>query len=108
MDLVDGNIAMIRSEEVLEAAISADPLALDLIKEVSFYMGWGIANLVNIINPDIVLIGTIAVVAGDLLLEPIRRTVLEMSMQSPGEIVKIMPAQLGQQIGDLAAISLVV
>ena len=108
LDLVDGNIAMIRSEEVLEAAKSADPLALDLIKEVSFYMGWGIANLVNIVNPDIVLVGTIAVAAGDLLLEPIRRTVLEMSMQRPGGIVKIMPAQLGQQIGDLAAISLVV
>ena len=108
LDLVDGNIAMIRSEEVLEAAKSADPLALDLIKEVSFYMGWGIANLVNIVNPDIVLVGTIAVAAGDLLLEPIRRTVLEMSMQRPGGIVKIMPAQLGQHIGDLAAISLVV
>ena len=108
LDLVDGNIAMIRSEEVLEAAKSADPLALDLIKEVSFYMGWGIANLVNIVNPDIVLVGTIAVAAGDLLLEPIRRTVLDMSMQRPGGIVKIMPAQLGQQIGDLAAISLVV
>ena len=60
------------------------------------------------INPEIVLIGTIAVAAGDLLLDPIRRTVLEMSMQRPGGIVKIMPAQLGQQIGDLAAISLVV
>ena len=108
LDLVDGNIAMIRSEEVLEAAKSADPLALDLIKEVSFYMGWGIANLVNIVNPDIVLVGTIAVAAGDLLLEPIRRTVLDMSMQRPGGIVKIMPAQLGQHIGDLAAISLVV
>ena len=108
LDLVDGNIAMIRSEEVLEAAKSAAPLALDLIKEVSFYMGWGIANLVNIVNPDIVLVGTIAVAAGDLLLEPIRRTVLDMSMQRPGGIVKIMPAQLGQQIGDLAAISLVV
>jgi len=103
-----GNIEAIRSEEVLEAAKSADPLALDLVKEISFYMGWGIANLVNIINPEIVLIGTIAVAAGDLLLDPIRRTVLEMSMQRPGGIVKIMPAQLGQQIGDLAAISLVV
>ena len=108
LDLVDGNIEAIRSEEVLEAAKSADPLALDLVKEISFYMGWGIANLVNIINPEIVLIGTIAVAAGDLLLDPIRRTVLEMSMQRPGGIVKIMPAQLGQQIGDLAAISLVV
>ena len=108
LDLVDDNIEAIRSEEVLEAAKSADPLALDLIHEISFYMGWGIANLVNIINPDIVLIGTIAVAAGDLLLDPIRRTVLEMSMQRSGEIVKIMPAQLGQQIGDLAAISLVV
>ena len=106
--LADGQIDRVRSEHVLQAARDSDALAIALVEETAYYMGWGIANLVNILNPQIVLLGTIAVAAGDLLLDPIRRTVTEMAMQRPLEIVKIMPAELGDSIGDLAAISLVI
>ena len=78
------------------------------MEQTAFYMGWGIANLVNILNPEIVLIGTIAIAAGDLLLDPIRQTVADMAMARPAEAVKIMPAELGDSVGDLAAIALVV
>ena len=83
-------------------------MALKLVEETAYYMGWGIANLVNILNPDIVLLGTIAIAAGDLLLEPIRKTVSDLAMARPAEAVEIMPAQLGESLGDLAAIALVV
>ena len=106
--LADGQIDSVRSEHVLQAARDGDALAIALVEETAYYMGWGIANLVNILNPEIVLLGTIAVAAGDLLLDPIRRTVTEIAMQRPLEIVKIMPAELGDAIGDLAAISLVI
>ena len=105
--LADGQIDRVRSEHVLQAARDGDALGMALVEETAYYMGWGIANLVNILNPEIVLLGTIAVAAGDLLLDPIRRTVTEMAMQRPLEAVKIMPAELGDSIGDLAAISLV-
>ena len=107
LKLADGEIAQVKSEHVLEAARTGDSLAMSLMEETGYYMGWGIANLVNILNPEIVLIGTIAVAAGDLLLDPIRRTVADMAMQRPAEAVKIMPADLGDAVGDLAAISLV-
>ena len=106
--LADGQIDRVRSEHVLQAARDGDALAIALVEKTAYYMGWGIANLVNILNPQIVLLGTIAVAAGDLLLDPIRRTVTEMAMQRPREAVKIMPAELGDSIGDLAAISLVI
>ena len=106
--LANGQIDSVRSEHVLQAARDGDALAIALVEETAYYMGWGIANLVNILNPQIVLLGTIAVAAGDLLLDPIRRTVAEMAMQRPLESVKIMPAELGDSIGDLAAISLVI
>ena len=106
--LVEGHLNHVRSEHVLQAAREGDALAMALVEETAYYMGWGIANLVNILNPQIVLLGTIAVAAGDLLLDPIRRTVTEMAMQRPLEAVKIMPAELGDSIGDLAAISLVI
>ena len=106
--LADGQIDRVRSEHVLQAAREGDALAIALVEKTAYYMGWGIANLVNILNPQIVLLGTIAVAAGDLLMNPIRRTVTEMAMQRPLESVKIMPAELGDSIGDLAAISLVI
>lgn len=106
--LADGEIDRVRSEHVLQAARVGDALGMALVEETAYYMGWGIANLVNILNPQIVLLGTIAVAAGDMLLDPIRRTVTEMAMQRPLEAVKIMPAELGDSIGDLAAISLVI
>ena len=108
LKLAGGQINRVRSEHVLQAARNGDALAVALIEETAYYMGWGIANLVNILNPEIVLLGTIAVAAGDLLLNPIRRTVSEMAMQRPSEMAKIMPAELGDSIGDLAAISLVI
>ena len=106
--LADGHIETVKSEHVLGAARQGDALALKLIDETAYYMGWGIANLVNILNPDIVLLGTIAIAAGDLLLQPIRKTVSDFAMARPAEAVKIMPAQLGESLGDLATIALVV
>jgi len=69
---------------------------------------WSIEKLVKRLNPDIVLLGTIAVAAGDLLLDPIRETVSQFAMTRPAEVVNIAPAQLGDALGDLAAVALVV
>ncbi len=106
--LAGGRVEDVRSEHVLVAARQGDVLGLQLVEETGYYMGWGIANLVNILNPDIVLLGTIAIAAGDLLLNPIRKTVSDFAMTRPAEVVKIAPAQLGEALGDLAAIALVV
>ena len=108
LNLANNSIENVKSEHVLQAARTGDVLALQLVDETAYYMGWGIANLVNILNPDIVLLGTIAIAAGDLLLNPIRKTVSELAMTRPAEVVKIAPAQLGDALGDLAAIALVV
>ena len=107
LNLAGGHIEDVKSEHVLAAARTGDALALQLINETAYYMGWGIANLVNILNPDVVLLGTIAIAAGDLLLNPIRKTVSGFAMRRPAEAVKIAPAQLGEALGDLAAIALV-
>ena len=108
LNLANNRIENVKSEHVLQAARTGDILALQLVEETAYYMGWGIANLVNILNPDIVLLGTIAIAAGELLLDPIRKTVSEFAMPRTAEAVKIAPAQLGDALGDLAAIALVV
>ncbi|RKU31412.1 transcriptional regulator [Candidatus Poribacteria bacterium] len=108
LSIANDDINSIKSEHVLEAARHGDKIALKLIDVTAYYMGWGIANLVNIINPDIVLLGTIAIAAGDLLIDPICKTVEDLAMTRPAEIVTIKPAELGEKLGDMAAISLVV
>ncbi|MCY3553165.1 MAG: ROK family protein [Candidatus Poribacteria bacterium] len=108
LSLTNGRIENVKSEHVLEAARAGDTLALELVSETAYYMGWGIANLVNVLNPDIVLLGTIAIAAGDLLLDPIRETVSKFAMARPAAAVEIKPAQLGDTLGDLAAVALVV
>ena len=108
LTLANGRIEEVKSEHVLAAARTGDALALELVQETAYYMGWGIANLVNILNPDIVLLGTIAVAAGDLLLDPIRETVSKFAMTRPAEAVTIAPAELGDALGDLAAVALVI
>jgi len=108
LTLAGGCIERVKSEHVLEAARQGDAVALKLVDETAYYMGWGIANLVNILNPDIVLLGTIAIAAGDLLLKPIRETVAALAMARPADAVQIMPAQLGETLGDIAAVALVV
>ena len=108
LTLANGHIEGIKSEHVLAAARTGDALAVELVEETAYYMGWGIANVVNILNPDIVLLGTIAVAAGDLLLDPIRETVSKLAMARPAAAVQIAPAQLGDALGDLAAVALVV
>ena len=108
LNLANGCSEAVKSEHVLEAARRNDVLALQLVEETAYYMGWGIANVVNILNPDIVLLGTIAIAAGDLLLNPIRKTFSEFAMTRPAEAVKIAPAALGEALSDLAAVALVV
>lgn len=108
LELADGEIDSVKSEFVVQAARNGDELALKLMDETAYYMGWGIANLVNIINPEIVVIGTIAIASGDLLLEPIRKYTNEFAMERPAEIVSIVPAQLGDYVGDMAAVALVI
>lgn len=108
LSFVDGCIESIKSEHVLEAARKDDKFACNLIDVTAYYMGWGIANAVNILNPNIVLLGTIAIAAGDILLEPIRKTVADLAMSRSAEVVKIMSAELGESLGDLAAVALVV
>lgn len=108
LELADNKIDNVKSELVVQAARNDDRLALKLIDETAYYMGWGIANIINIINPEIVVLGTIAVASGALLLEPIRKYAAKLAMKRPAEIVKIMPAQLGELVGDKAAIALVI
>lgn len=104
--LAGGRSADITAVHVVQAAKEGDPFAVQVLEEAGTYMGIGIANLIQIINPERVIIGTIAVHAGDLVLNPIRAAVAEYAWERSRKVCEIVPAALGDRAQDLAAIAL--
>lgn len=89
---------------ITELARGGDTTALEVLGEVGRRLGEGIAGLVNVLDPEIVVIGGGVVEAGDLLLEPTRRHFLasiEASEFRPD--VPIVPAALGPDAGAIGA-----
>ena len=70
--LAGGKPADITAAHVVEAAKEGDAFARQILEEAGTYMGVGIANVIQMLNPERIALGTIAVHAGDLILKPIR------------------------------------
>jgi glucokinase len=102
-----GRVKDITARHVIEAAKEGDTFAKSILEEAGGYMGIGLANIIQILNPERIVLGTIAVHAGDLILEPIRRTVEEYAWKRSREVCEIVPAELGDRAQDLAAVALV-
>jgi glucokinase len=77
--------------------------AADLLEELGTYLGAGIATLVNVFNPEVVVVGGGFARAGELLLEPARRYVAERALMPMRELVRIVPAALGVEAGLIGA-----
>jgi len=95
-------------DNIIEAAKSGDTLAIDLLEDAAVNLGVRVAYLVNLFNPEIVIIGGGVEKTGSLFLEPLRRTVRKWAFEEPANIVKIIPAQLGTNSVALGAASIVI
>ena len=102
--LADGKLSAIAAAEALRAAHEGDRAAREVWRETGYYLGLGLANLIQVLNPQVVVLGTIAVHAGDILLRPTRRSAREHTWRRAWKAVRIVPAQLGSRVGDLAAL----
>lgn len=89
----------VTAERVYAAARSGDALAARVAADTAQYLGIGIANLVNIFNPDIVVVVGGVSRAGDLLFEPLRREVASRAFASASDACRIVPGQLGDLAG---------
>jgi glucokinase len=91
---------------VTELAHDGDVAAIDALALIGSWLGVGIANLVNMLNPDVVVVGGGVIAAGELLLEPARAVVLERALSPSKEHVQIVPARFGAESGMLGAAAL--
>jgi glucokinase len=102
-ELVSYDLNAVTPEVISRAALDGDPIAQEIYQRAGFYIGIGVANLITIISPEMVVIGGGVARAGDLLFDPIRRVVHERVHVTPVERVRIVPAELGTDAGLIGA-----
>ncbi len=107
LKLADNDINKITSQVVIEAVKKADKTACVIWNDAVRYLGISVANIIQTFNPEMIVIGGGVSKAGDLLFKPLRKTAREYSWQRGYEACSIVPAQLGDNVGDLGAVSLV-
>jgi predicted NBD/HSP70 family sugar kinase len=108
LEFCDNKLDNITVNHIIEAAKAGDTLAIELLEDGAVHLGIRIAYLVNLFNPEIVVIGGGIEKAGSLLLEPLRRTVRKWAFEEPANVVKIIPARLGEDSVALGAASVVI
>jgi glucokinase len=102
-ELVDGRLENITAETVAMAAKRGDRMAADIVAEAAKYLGIGLANLVNIFNPELIVIGGGLSKMGDMLLKPARKVLKERAFQLPADTVRVVRARLGSNAGIIGA-----
>jgi glucokinase len=108
LDTMGLTVEELKTEHLVEAARRGNVFALDHLRDTAYYMGWGIANALNLLNSEVVVLGTVATAAGDLFLRPLREYMRLFAMTRTAQAARVVPAQLGELVGDYAAIALVV
>lgn len=89
---------------IVSAALEGDPDALALVREAGTWLGRGLAALVDILNPDRIVVGTLGVVLGDLILEPARAAMRAEALALSAAACQVLPAGLGARLQDVQAL----
>ncbi len=103
LDRADGDIEKVTAQVIHAAAVQGDSLAKELITQTGYYVGVGLANLINIFNPELIVIGGGLSNMGDLLLGPARKVAEERAFKIAFRAVRLAPAQLERDSGVLGA-----
>jgi glucokinase len=91
------------AEAAFAAARAGDPAAVAGLRVIGRYLGIGIANMIVVVNPDVVVIGGGISAAFDLLREPIEAELRERVHTTALDLVRLVPAELGTWAGAIGA-----
>ena len=93
------------AKAVAVAARSGDPLARRILDMSSEYLGAGLSILIDIINPEVIVIGSIYARNEDIMAPVMQRIIDREALPPASKVCRVVPAALGEAIGDFAAIS---
>lgn len=100
---VGGDLTRITAATVYAAAAEGDALAREVVRDTARFLGIGIASLLNVFNPEVVVIAGGVTQAGAALFDPIRAEVRRRAFKPAWESVRILPGALGGTAGVVGA-----
>jgi len=107
LELAGGDAAAITGPMVTECAQHGDPFSLEQLATLGRWLGEGIASLVAVLDPAVVVVGGGVSAAGDLLLDPVRTSfAAELTGRGHRPLAEIRPARLGTRAGVIGAADL--
>jgi glucokinase len=104
-EYVDGDLAKITAQTVYEAANDNDDYALEVVRDTAKFLGAGVGNLVNIFNPEVVVIAGGVTLAGDRLFVPLQAEVKRRAFKPAVERCRILPGALPGTAGVIGAVA---
>jgi glucokinase len=104
-DLVGGRPELITAATVYEASERGDALAREVVRDTARFLGAGIANLLNVFNPDVVVIAGGVTQAGEALFEPLRAEVRRRAFKPAVDACRIVPGTLPGTAGVVGAVA---
>lgn len=97
---------VVTAEEVFRLAAAGDIVARAVLDQAIEWLGVGLANAINLLDPDVVVVGGGVSRAGSALFDPLRAAVRSAAAPSPPGAVSVLPAALGDSGGVLGAVAL--
>jgi glucokinase len=101
--LAEGDPERVSAKLVAQAAEQGDIEAQEIIDDAMTYLGVGMASLVNLFNPELIVIGGGLTNMGAGLFGPVRRIIARRAFRVSAEAVKVVPSQLGDDVGTVGA-----
>lgn len=101
-----GKGGKLTAAHVFEAAKKGDKEAIKIIERAAFFLGLALSYVVNILNPEIITLSGGLAQTGEIFFYPVRRCLKEAAVAPSGEMVSVVPAQLGEEAGVIGILSL--
>jgi glucokinase len=103
--MVGGDLSRITARTVYDAASAGDAIAQEVVRETARFLGAGVANLLNIFNPDVVVLAGGVTEAGEALFTPLRAEVRRRAFRPAVEACRIVPGILAGTAGVVGAVA---
>lgn len=96
--------AEVTAKSIANAAYAGDKTAIEVYRICGEHLGKGLSVLIDILNPERIIIGSVFARAKDLLWEHASKVIEKEALKGSADICKVLPAELGEHIGDYAAV----
>ncbi len=97
----------VTAEAVIDAGLSGDQLARRILEETGEYLGLGIVGAINVLDPELIVLGGSSIRAGEIVLEPATRVVRNRALPGLAEHARIVAGELGEDAGAVGAASMI-